>query len=32
MPKMGGFELYKELKKWDLHTNVCFITANEELL
>ena len=30
MPKMNGYDLYKELKKRDPHVNVCFITASEE--
>ena len=29
MPKMNGYDLYKELKKRDPHVNVCFITASE---
>jgi DNA-binding response OmpR family regulator len=29
MPKMNGFELYKELEKIDSHVKVCFITAFE---
>jgi two-component system, OmpR family, response regulator ChvI len=28
MPKMDGFDLYKELKKQDPDVNVCFITAS----
>ena len=27
MPKMNGFELYREIKKID--SNVCFLTAGE---
>jgi DNA-binding response OmpR family regulator len=27
MPKMNGFELYKEIKKIDSKVNACFITA-----
>lgn len=30
MPKMDGFELYKELKKLDPRINVCFLTASEQ--
>jgi DNA-binding response OmpR family regulator len=29
MPKMGGFELYHEIKKKDNNANVCFLTASE---
>lgn len=29
MPKMNGFELYKEMDKIDNHAKVCFITAFE---
>jgi DNA-binding response OmpR family regulator len=29
MPKMGGFELYNEIKKKDNNANVCFLTASE---
>lgn len=29
MPKMNGFELYKEMDKIDNHVKVCFITAFE---
>jgi len=29
MPKMNGFELYKELERIDNHVKVCFITAFE---
>ena len=29
MPKMDGFELYKELKKKDNDVRVCFLTASE---
>ena len=29
MPKMNGFELYKEIEKIDNHVKVCFITAFE---
>jgi DNA-binding response OmpR family regulator len=29
MPKMGGFELYNEIKKKDNNANVCFLTAGE---
>ena len=29
MPKMGGFELYDELKKKDSDVKVCFLTASE---
>ena len=28
MPKMGGFELYKQLKKVDPGVKVCFLTAS----
>jgi DNA-binding response OmpR family regulator len=27
MPKMSGFELYKEIRKVDINANVCFLTA-----
>jgi DNA-binding response OmpR family regulator len=30
MPKMDGFDLYKELQKLDPHINVCFLTASEQ--
>lgn len=30
MPGMGGFDLYKELKKLDPRINVCFLTASEQ--
>jgi DNA-binding response OmpR family regulator len=29
MPKMGGFELYHEIKKKDNNSKVCFLTASE---
>ncbi|HEV8405973.1 MAG TPA: response regulator [Nitrososphaera sp.] len=29
MPKMNGFELYRELRKIDEKTKICFITAFE---
>jgi DNA-binding response OmpR family regulator len=29
MPKMDGFELYKELKKKDSNVKICFLTASE---
>jgi DNA-binding response OmpR family regulator len=29
MPKMGGFELYNEIKNKDNNANVCFLTASE---
>jgi DNA-binding response OmpR family regulator len=29
MPKMNGFELYKEIKKLDHKVKVCFLTAGE---
>ena len=29
MPKMNGFELYREFVKIENHTRVCFITAFE---
>ena len=29
MPKMDGFELYKEIKKKDNNAKVCFLTASE---
>jgi DNA-binding response OmpR family regulator len=29
MPKIGGFELYEELKKKDNNVKVCFLTASE---
>jgi DNA-binding NtrC family response regulator len=29
MPKMGGFELYEQLKKIDPDAKVCFLTASE---
>jgi DNA-binding response OmpR family regulator len=31
MPKMNGFELYRELKKIEKRVKVCFITALTEL-
>jgi CheY-like chemotaxis protein len=30
MPAMNGFELYKEIKKKDPNTKICFLTAAEE--
>jgi DNA-binding NtrC family response regulator len=30
MPKMNGFDLYKELKKVDPDVKVCFLTASEK--
>lgn len=30
MPKIDGFELYNEIKKIDIQTNVCFITATDK--
>ena len=30
MPKMDGFDLYKELKKVDPDVKVCFLTAREK--
>jgi DNA-binding response OmpR family regulator len=30
MPKMDGFNLYKELKKLDPRINACFLTASEQ--
>jgi DNA-binding NtrC family response regulator len=30
MPKMDGFDLYKELKKRDPDVKVCFLTASEK--
>jgi DNA-binding NtrC family response regulator len=29
MPKMGGFELYEQLKRLDSNLRVCFLTASE---
>ena len=29
MPKMDGFELYREIKKKDNNAKVCFLTASE---
>jgi DNA-binding response OmpR family regulator len=29
MPKLNGFDLYRELKKKDEHVKVCFLTAFE---
>lgn len=29
MPKMNGFELYKEMKKIDDRVKICFLTAIE---
>jgi FixJ family two-component response regulator len=29
MPKMHGFELYREIKKKDNKAKVCFLTAGE---
>jgi DNA-binding NtrC family response regulator len=29
MPKMGGFELYEQLKRLDSDLRVCFLTASE---
>lgn len=29
MPKLNGFDLYRELKKRDEHVKVCFLTAFE---
>jgi DNA-binding response OmpR family regulator len=30
LPKMDGFDLYKELKKLDPDVKVCFLTASEK--
>jgi response regulator RpfG family c-di-GMP phosphodiesterase len=30
MPKMDGFELYREIKRKDNHVKVCFLTAISE--
>jgi two-component system, OmpR family, response regulator ChvI len=30
MPKIDGFELYNEIKKIDIRTNICFITATDK--
>ena len=30
MPKVEGFDLYKELKKLDRNAKVCFLTASEK--
>jgi response regulator RpfG family c-di-GMP phosphodiesterase len=30
MPKMDGFDQYKELKKLDPRINACFLTASEQ--
>ena len=29
MPKMHGFELYREIRKIDSHVKICFLTAGE---
>jgi two-component system, OmpR family, response regulator ChvI len=29
MPKMDGFELYREIRKVDSQVNICFLTAGE---
>jgi DNA-binding response OmpR family regulator len=29
MPKMHGFELYREIRKIDNHVKICFLTAGE---
>ena len=29
MPKMHGFELYREIRKVDNHVKICFLTAGE---
>ena len=29
MPKMHGFELYREIRKVDSHVKICFLTAGE---
>ena len=29
MPKMNGYELYKEIRKFDSKVKVCFLTASE---
>ena len=29
MPKMHGFELYREIRKIDDHVKICFLTAGE---
>ena len=29
MPKMNGYELYREIRKMDSKLNVCFLTASE---
>ena len=31
MPKMDGFDLYKELRKVDPDVKKCFLTASEKL-
>ena len=32
MPKMDGFELYREIKRKDNHVKVCFLTAISEFI
>jgi DNA-binding response OmpR family regulator len=29
MPKMNGYELYREIRKIDNHVKICFLTAGE---
>jgi CheY-like chemotaxis protein len=31
MPKMNGFELYDELRKFDSNVKICFLTAAKEI-
>ena len=32
MPKMDGFELFKELNKLDPDINACFLTTSEQIM
>ena len=31
MPEMNGLQLYREIKKMDIKTKICFLTASETI-
>ena len=31
MPDMNGFQLYREIKRKDINTKICFLTASETI-
>ena len=31
MPEMNGLQLYREIKKRDIKTKICFLTASETI-